>query len=359
MPKKVGFLYEKMCDKDAIRFAIREGTRGKRGRWDVEEVLADVDGYVDRTYDMLMSYSFVPTQPKPKTIFDNSSQKQRIIRIVPFWPDGLMHQLTVMAMKDVLMRGMYRWSCASIPGRGNHCAAKYVRCALDNDAKGTKYCLKMDVKQYYPSISPRRLIWMLARKIKDKKFLKVVYDIASSNPDGGLAIGYYINQWLANYFLEPLDNFILSLPGVKYYVRNMDDMVLLGPNKKQMHRARREIEAFLRQWLGLRLKENWQVFPVKSRPIDFVGFRFYREHTTMRRRNFLRFARQCRRVKRRIDANQPIPFTVAAGLLARAGQLKHCNAHNIRVAYFDPIGAKRLKAVVRAESKRRLAKAAA
>lgn len=358
MPKKVGHLYEKMCDKTAIRTAIIEGTKGKRGRWDVEKVLADVDGYVDRAYRLLTTESYVPTVPKSKIIFDKSSQKQRIIRIVPFYPDGLMHQLCVMAMKDVLMRGMYRWSCASIPGRGNRCAAGYVRRSLDNDQKGTKYCLKMDIKQFYPSISPRRLIWALARKVKDKRFLKFVHDIAASNPDGGLAIGYYANQWLANFFLEPLDNFILTLPGVKYYVRNMDDMVLLGPNKKQLHKACREIEAFLANRLGLRLKENWQVFPVKSRAIDFVGFRFYRNHTTLRRRNFLRYARQCRRVQKKIASGRPIPFTVAAGLLARVGQLKHCNCHTARVKYFDSIGVKRLKEVVRNESKRRLAKAA-
>lgn len=358
MPKKVGYLYEKMCDKAAIRTAIIEGSKGKRGRWDVERVLADVDGYVERAYQLLVTESYVPTKPRSKIIFDKSSQKQRIIRIVPFYPDGLMHQLCVMAMSDVLMRGMYRWSCASIPGRGNQCAANYVRRSLDNDTKGTKYCLKMDVKQYYPSISPRRLIWALARKIKDKRFLKLVYDIATSNPDGGLAIGYYVNQWLANYYLEPLDNFILTLPGVKYYVRNMDDMVLLGPNKKLLHKARKEIEVFLANCLGLRLKENWQLFPVKSRAIDFVGFRFFRNHTTLRRRNFLRYARQCRRVQKKIASGKPISFAAAAGLLSRVGQLKHCNGYGARAKYFDSIGVKRLKEIVRNESKRRLLKAA-
>lgn len=354
MPKRVGHLYERMCDRDMILAAIREGTRGKRGRWDVETVLEDVEGYVEKTYALLTSGGFVPTPPKAREIFDKSSQKKRVISIVPFWPDGLMHQLAVMAMQDVLMRGMYRWSCGSIPGRGNHCAARYVRRALDRDAKGTKYCLKMDVKQYYPSISPKRLIWMLARKIKDKRFLKLVYEIAASSTGGGLAIGYYINQWLANFYLTPLDNFILTLPGVEHYVRNMDDMVLLGPNKRKLHRARREIEGFLRERLGLRLKENWQVFPVSARPIDFVGFRFYREHTTLRRRNFLRFARQCRRVKRLIDEARPIPPATAAGLLARAGQLKHCDSQGIKKRYFDGIGERPLKAVVRRESRRRL-----
>lgn len=358
MPKKVGHLYEKMCDRNLIRTAILKGSKGKKKRKDVKTVLADVDGYTEKVYELLSQEKYVPTKPKERQIFDKSSQKRRTISIVPYYPDGIIHQLCVMAMQDVLMRGMYRWSCASIPGRGNQCAADYVRRSLDNDKKGTKYCLKMDIYHYYPSIPPRRLIWALARKIKDKRFLKIVYAIISSNPSGGLAIGFYINQWLANFYLEPLDNFILTLPGVGHYVRNMDDMVLLGPNKKKLHKARKEIERFLSQKLGLRLKGNWQVFPVDDRGIDFVGLRFYHTHTTLRRRNFLRFARQCRSVRKMINAQKPIPFRAASGLLARAGQLKHCNSHKIRVKYFDPIGERRLKEVVRAENKRRLAKAA-
>lgn len=275
MPKRVGYLYEKMCDRELILRTIRESTRGKRNRRDVKDVIANPEKYADNLLRMLEDGSFVPSKPKIKTIIDQSSGKERTIQIVPYWPDGLIHQLCVAVMEPVLMRGMYRWSCASIPGRGNKCAGDYVRRALNADPKGTKYCLKMDIKKYYPSIPTKRLIWALARKIKDKRFLKLVYEIITANPEGGLSIGYYINQWLANYYLEGLDHHILTLKGVKYYVRNMDDMVLMGPNKKQLHRARQEVEAYLNHRLGLRMKENWQVFPVKARGIDFVGYRYF------------------------------------------------------------------------------------
>ncbi|MFR8333983.1 MAG: RNA-directed DNA polymerase [Oscillospiraceae bacterium] len=84
----------------------------------------------------------------------------------------------------------------------------------------------------------------LARKIKDKRFLRTVYSIIESC-GGGLAIGYYICQWLANFYLEPLDRYIMTLPGVKYMTRYMDNITLLGPNKKQLHKARKLIAAFM------------------------------------------------------------------------------------------------------------------
>ena len=104
---------------------------------------------------------------------------------------------------------------------------------------------------------------------------------------------------------------------------------------------------------GLVLKGNWQVFPVDARGIDFVGFRFFHSHTILRRRNFLRFARQARRVLRMILDGRQIPFHSASGPLSRVGQLKHCDSLDIRQRYFDPIGSKILKDVVRAHFKPR------
>lgn len=352
MPKRVGYLYDKMVDRDFIRSVIQEAAKGRRNRRDIARVLADLDGYVEKTYELVATESFVPSAPKVREIYDESSEKFRKIKMVPFWPDGVIQWMLVTAMKPVLMRGMHPWSCASIPGRGGKRIHKKIRGALRNDPKGTKYAAELDVAQYYPSISGKRLIWALARKIKDKRFLRTVYSIIESC-GGGLAIGYYICQWLANFYLEPLDRYIMTLPGVKYMTRYMDNITLLGPNKKQLHKARKLIAAFMQQRLGLSMKANWQIYPTAKRMVSAVGYRFSRTHVILRKRNFLRFTRQCRRVKKRLDAGKPIMFAQASGLLSRAGQLKHCNSQKIREKYIDPIGVRNLKEVVRNESKRR------
>lgn len=352
MPKRVGYLYDKMVDRDFIRSVIQEAAKGRRNRRDIARVLADLDGYVEKTYELVATESFVPSAPKVREIYDESSEKFRKIKMVPFWPDGVIQWMLVTAMKPVLMRGMHPWSCASIPGRGGKRIHRKIRSALRNDPKGTKYAAELDVAQYYPSISGKRLIWALARKIKDKRFLRTVYSIIESC-GGGLAIGYYICQWLANFYLEPLDRYIMTLPGVKYMTRYMDNITLLGPNKKQLHKARKMIAAFMQQRLGLAMKANWQIYPTAKRMVSAVGYRFSRTHVILRKRNFLRFTRQCRRVKKRLDAGKPIMFAQASGLLSRAGQLKHCNSQKIREKYIDPIGVRNLKEVVRNESKRR------
>lgn len=352
MPKRVGHLCEKMEDMDFIRRTILTAAKGRHQRHDIRPVVNNLDHYVECTYRMIVTDSFKPTTPKEKRIYDPCSQKYRTIKVAPFWPDGVMHWLLVEAMRPVLMRGMCHWSCASVPGRGGQRIRKRIQRIMRRDPKRTKFAAELDVKQYYPSISTKRMMRALERKIKDKRFLRMVKAILDSCNDG-LAIGYYICQWLANFYLEPLDNFIMSLPGVCYMVRYMDNITIFGSSKRKLHRARKQIEEFMWDKLGLKMKRNWQIYKTAKRMVSAVGYRYARTHTILRKRNFLRLTRQCRRIEKRLRAGRKITYHQAASLLSRIGQIKHCDSHKIREKYITPIGVKNLKEVVRNENKRR------
>lgn len=83
----------------------------------------------------------------------------------------------------------------------------------------------------------------------------------------------------------------------------MDDMVIFGSNKKKLHKTRKEIEAYL-ETEGLRLKDNWQVFRFdyvkdgkrKGRDLDFMGFRFFRDRTILRKSIMLKATRKARKI---------------------------------------------------------------
>lgn len=344
--KRIGYLYERMEDKDFIRSCYHKAIKGKRNRWDIRKL--DEDKCVEEMYRLVTTHSYVPAQPRIKKIFDQSSQKERQIRIVPFFPDGLMQQMLVEAMKPALMRNMYPWSCASIPGRGGAWAERRTKRLLRNKKK-SRYCLKLDIRHYYPSVPHEKLIAALRRKIKDEAFLKVVISILETCPEG-LAIGFYLSQWLSNFYLESLDWFIAGLDGVYGSVRYMDDIVVLGSSKRKLHRAEKEIERFCAEELGLTVKKNWQVFPVDARGIDFVGLRFFHGRTGVRRRNFLRLIRQCRRVLKRQLTGKRVSLRAASGLLSRASVFKHTATHKAREKYYDKIDKKQLKEVIRFES---------
>jgi len=251
------------------------------------------------------------------------------------------------------MKGMYYWSCGSIPERGTKHGIKAVRRWLNNDRKGTKYCLKLDITKFYDSIPHDRLMRYFERKIKDKKALWLI-ELLVKTTDTGVPIGNYTSQWWANCYRESLDHYIKEKLGVKYYVNNIDDLVLFSGNKKKLHAALKKMKAFLWTELSLTVKGNWQVFPVRARGVDFLGFVFFHTHTTMRGRNFLALTRQCGRVKRKQARGEPIPYKMAAGLLSRAGQMLHCDSQHTRMKYYHGISEKQLKEVIRRESKRQL-----
>ena len=81
--------------------------------------------------------------------------------------------------------------------------------------------------------------------------------------------GNYTSQWFANFYLQNLDHYIKEQLKAPYYVRYMDGMRILNRNKKELKKIKIAIEEFLEKE-HLKLKENWQLFKVDSRPIDFI-----------------------------------------------------------------------------------------
>lgn len=333
MPKRVGFLYDRMLDKAFIRDCIRKACRHKMKRRAVRRVANNLDRYTDMTYELLKNDAYTPTPPHVRVIFDDSSQKERKIQTVPFWPDAVVQWVAVEAAKPVLMRGMYYYCCASVPGRGGARVYKRLKSALRNDKKGTKYAAEMDIRKYYPSLDPARVMAALGRKIKDRRYLRLVESIIRSGSEGGLAIGLYINQWMANCYLEPLDHYLKARDGVKYMTRHMDNIVMLGPNKRKLRRARAEAEIFMRERLNLQIKGDWQAFPVQARRVRAVGYRFGRGDILLRKRTLLRMTRQIRRIGKRQNAGLFIAKRQARSAMSRRGNTKHFASRRLMEKY--------------------------
>ncbi|MCM1232182.1 MAG: RNA-directed DNA polymerase [Ruminococcus flavefaciens] len=355
MPKRVGNLYQQMLDKGFIRETIILAAEHKHNRFDVKPVLRNLDYYVDKTFELLNTNSYKPTKPKEREIYDTSSEKWRVIKIVPFWPDGVVQWLMVRVLQPVMLRGMYHWSCASIPFRGGRRTREYTERILREDPINTAFAEELDVKQFYPSIQVDLLMRELARKVKDSKFLALVRAVLMSASDEngkGVAIGFYICQWLANYFLESVDLFIKKLRGIKYYTRYMDNMNLYSHSKELLHAARLLIQMFLQSRLGLAIKKTWQVYQTAKRKVAAVGYRFARGLVILRKRNLLRIMRQCRRLQKKIDHHFKVPLALARGLLSRSGQLKHCCSQTVYDNYLPKRNIDIMKEVVRNESKR-------
>ena len=345
--KRQGHLFEKIIDLDNIKLAIHNASKKKKKRPAVQRVLADIDGHAEIVRNILASDDYKPSPYFVVDIVDNSSAKRRQIFKPKFFPDQVIHWAVMQIVQPVLLKGMYHFTCGSIPGRGGSHGYKAVKRWLRKDPQHTKYCLQIDVSKFYPSINQSILKQMLRRKIKDPKCLSILDKIIDSTKKG-LPIGNYSSQWLANFYLNGLDHYIKEQLKIKCYIRYMDDGVMFGNNKRKLHKARKEIEEYLAS-IGLSMKGNWQVFKTDSRPLDFLGYRFYRTHTTLRRRNAIRIRRRVKKAARKPF----ITYKDASAILSYLGWIYHSNSYGYMTRHILPyVKIKKLKEVVRIESRK-------
>lgn len=322
--KRIGNLYEKVCDIDNIRLAIRNASKGKRSRKYVARILEHEEQYAQRISEMLKSGEYCPKPNRVKTIYDTSSCKERKITVPAFYPDQIVQWAVIQVLQPILSRGMYRYSCGSVPKRGGLAAKKYVERTLKK--KDARYILKLDVKKFFPSVPHDKLKALLAKKIKDEKILDLLGKIIDNGGEG-LPIGYYTSQWLSNFYLQEADHYIKECLGVKYYVRYVDDMVLFGANKRKLHRALRSLQELLAGY-GLCVKENWQLWKADTRPLDFVGYRFTRQRTSLRKRIFFRLNAVVRKIKARgLNIRRAMRFTSLIGWCKRVPFKGYYMAH--------------------------------
>lgn len=330
----------------------------KEDRKDVIAVLDNIDDYARKLQAMLVEKAYDPSPYKEIAIRDGPSKKERLIHVPQYWPDQCVHHALMNILKPPFLRRMYYWSCGSLPERGTKRAKQGIERATLHRPQEAKYAVQMDAEKFYASIPHDKLKASLRRIIKDVDTLWLI-DVIIDSHDEGLPIGNYTSGWFANMYLTPLDWYIKQTLKIKRYVRNMDDIVLTGPNKRKLHKAARAILEYMREELGLKMHDNWNVFKVrregdgkKNRPIDFVACCFCIGYTTLRKRNALALMRQSRKIQRTLKRGGKITPHVASGFSARVGQLKHYSAAGLKKKYVDPVPMKLIKGVIRNESKR-------
>lgn len=345
--KRVGYLYEKMCDLSLIRYAIRKAAQGKTYKHYIRKVLQNEEAYALRIQEMLVNESVKLSPNRQITIYDRSCSKERIITVPKFFPDQILHWVVMLVIEPIITKGMYRFNCGSVPTRGGMEAKRYVERALKDEK--IRYVAKLDISKFFNSVKPEYLMAMFRNKIKDEKVLRLINAILENGGDC-LPIGYYTSQWFSNFFLEGFDHYVKEELKIKKYVRYVDDMVLLDTNKRKLHKAIARMDEYLLK-IGLKLKRNYQVWKVGSRPIDFVGFRFYQDKTVLRKKIFFRLCRRVRNVRK----SGYITVHQAQGILSLLGWLSHINAWKFYKEKIYPYAPKsRLKNIVSNHAKKLL-----
>lgn len=270
--KRVGYLYDKMLDKEFIKNTIILASKHKTKRREVIKVLNNIDAYVENIYQMLLTDS-IQLRPTHQRILPEKGKK-RLITISPFYPNQILDYMLVEMTKPIIRKSMYQYCIGNVDKRGIHYGKNY----LEKELHKYKYYVKLDIKHFYQNVRKRYLIRFFRRKIKDERFVIFIEKVISSN----LPIGCYYSQWDSNFFLEDLDHKVKEQYRIELYVRYVDDMVLCSNNKRKLMNTVYFIKKYLCD-LELELKYIPSIMSVSHvKSISFIGFKFYSDRTMLR-----------------------------------------------------------------------------
>lgn len=294
--KRSNKLYEKIVSIENLMKADQKAQKGKSKQYGVELHNRDKANNLLKLHDMLISKTYKTSDYDTFFVFE---PKQREVYRLPYFPDRICHHAIMNILEPIFMAVFTSDTYSCIKGRGIHKASYRLRRALCNQDQ-TLYCLKLDIKKFYPSVNHNILKNLIRKKIKDNDLLWLLDEIIDSAP--GLPIGNYLSQYLANFYLTYFDHWVKEILRVKYYFRYADDIVILDSTKEELHDIKVKIERYLFKELSLIVKENWQVFPVEKRGIDFVGYVHYHTHVKLRKSIKKRFAKMLKVNPNRLSA---------------------------------------------------------
>jgi hypothetical protein len=334
--KRYSNLFENICDMQNLIVAHSNASHDKMWYKEVQMVNQNPDFYLKQIQDMLLHRTYLVTKSDYNISIINDKGKERELWKLNYFPHRIIQWAIMLQLEPIFMETLTSAVCASIPKRGGHYAKNKIERWLHNDPEGTKYCLKMDIKKFYPSINRDILKQLLRRKIKCKDTLDLLDKIIDSC-DKGVPIGSYLSQYLANFYLTYLDHYIKEELHMKYYLRYMDDMVILSGSKEELHHCLKEIKDYLENILDLTLKKNYQIFPVDDRGVDFVGYVFRHGYTKLRKRTKLRMEKKLTQTLSKAKTTGNINFSEYCCINSYYGWLKHCNSYNLYTKYIEPL----------------------
>ena len=324
---RFGNLFDKIYDIENLKLAHENARKKKTHYKEVKKVDDNLEASMMELHFLLKNKLYKNSK---YTIFKKKTDNGKIREIykLPYFPDRIIHHAIIQIVEPIWKSTLIRDTHSSIKGRGIFDGVNRFKIAL-RDKENTTYCLKLDINKYYPSINNSILKSIIRKKIKDKNSLWLLDEIIDSVI--GIPIGNYLSQYFGNLYLSELDHIMKNK--LKYYFRYCDDIVILHKNKNYLHEIKIEIDNYLSDKRNLKLKSNWQLFPVSKRGVDFLGYRFFHNYMLLRRSIKNKFIKLSKRIKtnyQNMNHNE-----IINGLMSYYGWLKYGNCLNLTKKYLD------------------------
>jgi RNA-directed DNA polymerase len=186
------------------------------------------------------------------------------------------------ALHQVLSVGYERvFSESSYGFRPNRSAHQALHQAAEHVSEGKNWVVDLDIAKFFDEVNHDRLMWLLSRRIGDKRVLKLIHRFLEtglmlggieSQRIKGTPQGGPLSPLLGNIVLDELDK-ELERRGHDF-VRYADDVIILVGSELAAHRVLHSVSEYLAKRLKLRVSET------KSRvcrpsELNFLGHRIF------------------------------------------------------------------------------------
>ncbi len=299
-------IYNNIISLENLILAWKKARKGKTKKDYVKEFERNLFYNLIALHYELKSQTY---KPKPLKTFILRDPKTRKISKSDF-RDRIVYHAIVSILEPIFDKTFIYDSCANRKGKGNLLAIKrfdkFKRKISrngkinswfnDNQVKG--FYLKADIRHYFKEINHEILLDIIERKIKDERIIQLIWKILKNyqNEDNcrGMPLGNLTSQFFANIYLNELDYFVKCYLKAKYYIRYVDDFVILHSSKEQLECWKNKIDEFLNKELKIELHPDKSKIISLSKGIDFVGFRNFYYFKLLRKRNIKNMRRKIR-----------------------------------------------------------------
>tara|TARA_R110002167_G_scaffold98718_11_gene259432 strand:+ start:5629 stop:6681 length:1053 start_codon:yes stop_codon:yes gene_type:complete len=334
MAKTYANLYPRIYDFEHLYTSYLKARKGKRQAQEVIEYGARLEEELIQLQNELIWHRY---QTGPYRSFRVYEPKERLVAALPFRDRVLQHAL-VAVIEPIWEARFIHDSYACRPGKGTHAGADRAEAFLRQVKRnhGQASALKADISKYFQNVDHAILRRLLARRIACRDTLALLDGIIDTWEDGagrGIPIGNLTSQLFANIYLHELDEFVKHQLRERYYIRYMDDFIIIHHDKDHLHRLRRLIEGFLWDHLRLTTNHKTQVFPVRAiagRPLDFLGYRIWPTHRKLRKDSVRRMKHRLRRMAADYAKGRISLGRINPRLQSWIGHAKHASTWRLR-----------------------------
>jgi len=251
--------------------------------------------------------------PGKYNIFLIKEPKLRLIMSQNIIDKIINHLVSEYFLINVFDNSFIEENIATRKNKGTHYGIKLLKKYLNKMKDKNFYVLKFDISKYFFNLDHNIIKKIITSKIKDKDVLDILFNIIdstnadyvneninkikqkeikklSNNPyksnlieeinklplykkGKGLPIGNMSSQVLAILYLNELDHFIKEKLNIKYYIRYMDDGLLIHENKDYLKYCLREIVKILDEY-KLKLNNKTKIININEGFV-FLGFKYY------------------------------------------------------------------------------------